>query len=389
MRKSKHTIKAAILFYSLVQAGAICISSILVRIAEVFPGYSTTTIQFLATCPSVVIIIMSLAAGKLAERIPKKYLTLFSASMFLVTAFGGFFFHGSLQILFFWEIVLGIGMGILIPLGTSLIADYFTGEERSSLMGLQSAVISVGGVLLSILGGLLAAIDWYYNYLAFLLIIPGFLLLALGLPLDKPAHAHASGKKIRVTPKIAGLYGLVAFLFMMFYNVVAFNMSMHLEENRITGSASAGLASAIFMLSGAVAGILFKYLARFFGEKIIALGFLNLGAGALIVGASGNFPLILTGVFIAGFSLSIVMAQIAISIADKEKPEAVTMSIAICMCINNLGGFLAPNLTKVSKFLLSSDKASGRYIVVGVLAVAAAAVMFFALDNKKIRIKKD
>jgi MFS family permease len=390
MKKSKHTIKAAILFYSLVQAGTICISSILVRIAEVFPGHSTTTIQFLATCPSVVIIIMSLATGKLAEYIPKKYLALFSSAMFLVTAFGGFFFHGSLPLLFLWEIILGIGLGILVPLGTSLIADYFAGEERNSLMGLQSAVISVGGVLLSLIGGLLAAIDWNYNYLAFLMIIPGFLLLAAGLPLDRPAHSHAAGGgKIRVTPKVAGTYGLIAFLFMLFYNVVAFNLAMHLEENQITGSTNAGIASALFMLSGAIAGILFNKLVRFLGEKVIALGFFNLGAGALIMGVAGSFPLILIGIFIAGFSLSIVMAQVAISIADREKPEAVTMCIAICMGINNLGGFLSPNITKLSKLLLSSDKASGRYMLVGALALAAAAVMFFVLGSRKTNTQKD
>ncbi len=384
MKTSKLTIKLAILFYSLVQIGSICVISILARITELFPEYSVTTIQFLATCPSVVIIFVSLLTGKLSEFIAKKYLALFSASLFIVAALGGFFFHGSLILLFVWQFILGIGVGILVPLGSALIADYFIGDERSSLMGQQSAMISVGGVVLSLLSGLLATIDWYYSYLALLLAVPGFLLLLFGLPLDRPLHtAKTKGERIRVTPKVVVLYGVSAFLFMMFYNVISTNLSLHLKENAIAGSVNSGIATSVFMLSGAVAGVLFKFFQRFLGERVIALGFFNLAAGALITGVSRSFFMVLIGVFIAGFSLSIVMAQVVISIAEREKPAAVTMSIAYNMAINNLGAFLSPNFTKLSRLLSHSDRASVRYLVVGVLSMAIAIVLFLLLGRKR------
>jgi MFS family permease len=384
MRTSKMTIKLAILFYSLVQIGAICITSILARISELFPQYSTITIQYLATCPSVMIIFTALLTGKLVEYIAKKYLALFSASLFIVAALGGFFFHGSLILLFLWQIVLGIGIGILVPLGTSLIADYFTGEERSGLMGLQSAIISVGGVLLSLISGLLATVVWYYSFLALLLIIPGFILLLFGLPLDRPLHtAKTNGGRIHVTLKVVIFYGVTAFLFMMFYNVISTNLSMHLKENGITGSVNSGIATAVFMLSGAVAGVLFKFFKRILGERVIALGFFNLAAGSLITGVAESFVLVLIGVFIAGFSLSIVMAQVVISIAEREKPAAVTMSIALNMAINNLGAFLSPNFTKISKLVVNSDKAASRYLMVGILAMAVAIVLFLILGRQR------
>jgi MFS family permease len=388
MKVSKLTIKLAILFYSLVQIGAICITSILARIAELFPEYSITTIQFLATCPSVVIIFMALLTGKLVEHIAKKYLALFSASLFIIAALGGFFFHGSILLLFAWQILLGFGIGILVPLGSSLIADYFSGDERSNMLGLQSAVISVGGVLLSLLSGLLATIVWYYSYLALLLIIPGFLLLLFGLPLDRPIHtSKTNGGRIKATPQVVIFYGVSAFLFMMFYNVISTNLSIHLKENGITGSVNSGIATAVFMLSGAVAGVMFKFFQRLLGERVIALGFFNLAAGALITGVAKSYILILIGVFIAGFSLSIVMAQVVISIAEREKPAAVTMSIALNMAINNLGAFLSPNFTKLSKLIIDSDQASSRYLLVGVAAVVVSTVLYFLLEKPKARIK--
>ena len=388
MKTTKLTIKLAILFYSLVQIGAICITAILARITELFPEYSITTIQFLATCPSVVIIFMSLLTGKLVEHISKKYLALFSSSLFIVAAIGGFFFHSSLPLLFVWQIVLGVGIGILVPLGSSLITDYFEGEERSTLMGLQSAFISVGGVLLSLLSGMLAIIEWYYSYLALLLVIPGFLLLLFGLPLDRPVHSTKShGAKAHVTPRVVIFYGLSAFLFMLFYNVISTNLSLHLKENGITGSVNSGIATAVFMLSGAVAGILFGLFKRLLGERVIALGFFNLAVGALLTGMAGSYLLILIGVFIAGFSLSIVMAQVVISIAEREKPEVVTMSIALNMAINNLGAFLSPNITKLSRLISDNDRASIRYLLVGAIAMVVALILFFLLDKPRDKNK--
>jgi MFS family permease len=383
MKTSKLTIKLAILFYSLVQIGTICISSVLAKIAELFPQYSATTIQFLATCPCLVIIIMALVTGKLAEFIAKKYLALFSSSMFIVTAVGGFVSHQSLFILYVWEVTLGIGIGILVSLGTSLITDYFDGEERKSIMGLQSAAISIGGVVLSLFGGLLATIGWYYNYLTFLLIIPGFILLLIGLPVNKPIRTKKSGVRVQVTARVVFVYGVIAFLFMLLFNVIPTNLAMHLKETGIAGSVNAGIASAVLMLSGVPAGLLYKSLARLLGERVIALGFFNLALGSFITTLSGSFILILIGVFIAGFSLSLVMAQTVVSIAEKEHVEAVTMSISCNMAINNMGSFLSPYFTKLARMVMHNELAATRYLIVSVIAFLIAVLLFCGLKNRQ------
>jgi MFS family permease len=215
-------------------------------------------------------------------------------------------------------------------------------------------------------------------------VIPGFLLLLFGLPFDRPVHeAKTNGVRARVTPKVVLFYGLTAFLFMMFYNVISTNLSLHLIENDITGSVNSGIATAVFMLSGAVAGVLFRFFKRFLGEKVIALGFLNLSVGALITGAAKSYSLVLVGVFIAGFSLSIVMAQVVISIAEREKSAVVTMSIAMNMAINNLGAFLSPSFTKLTILITDSDRASGRYLLVGILAMMVAIILFFILGRQR------
>ncbi len=383
MKTSKLSIKLAILLCSLLQIGTICISSILTKIADLFSNYSTTTIQFLATFPCLIIIAVSLITGKAVEYIPKKVLVIISSILYLVTALGGFLFHDSLIILYVWETLLGIAIGIFIPIGSTLIADYFQGDERSSMMGIQSSVIGLGGVLLSLFGGMLAAIDWYYNFLAFLLIIPGLLFVIFGLPMDKPAHEmDRNRKKVKITPKVVFFYTVVCFLFMLFYNVMPTNIAMYLKENKIQGSVNAGIGSAVLSFSVALAGLLYHKISKVIGEKTIALGFFNLALGGFITGISSSYTMILVGVFIAGMSLSIIMAQSMVSVANKEKPEAVTMSMAIVLAINNFGSFLSPYFTDLSKLVMRNDLVASRYILMSILAFLTAVVLFIILRKK-------
>jgi MFS family permease len=364
--------------------GTICISSILTEIIELFPQYDTITIQFLATTPCFVIIIVSLITGQLATFIPKKILMIVTAFLFMITALGGFFFHDSILLLYVWEIFLGAAIGIFIPIGTSLIADHFSGDERSGMMGLQSSVISIGGVILSLIGGFLATISWYYNYLAFLLILPGFFIIIFGLPMDKPIP-KSKLDRIKIDFKIVILYGLVNFLLMLLFNVIPTNLALFLSEHEISGSVNAGISSAVLTFSGVIAGFLFKKISRVIGDKAIAMGFGLMSLGALITAISSSYPFILIGIFIAGFSISLVMAQSMLSITNKVNAAVLTMTVAIILAINNLGAFLSPYFTKISRVLVG-ENVSSRYILVGILAFIATIFFLFVFrqDRKKL-----
>ena len=59
---------------------------------------------------------------------------------------------------------------------TALLADNYSGAELKKKIGLQSACMGFGAVVLEIAGGALADISWhapFYIYLIALLIIPG------------------------------------------------------------------------------------------------------------------------------------------------------------------------------------------------------------------------
>ena len=62
---------------------------------------------------------------------------------------------------------------------TALISAYYTGSERTTVIGYQAAGMGIGAIVLETSGVYLASIDWrvaFFIYLIALLFIPGILL---------------------------------------------------------------------------------------------------------------------------------------------------------------------------------------------------------------------
>src|SRR5690625_1508293 len=128
-----------------VMAGA-AISPALGLIAQAFPDASETSIKLLLTAPSLMIIPFSFLTSWLATFMQKRSIILIGL---LIYVLGGILpqFLSSLPIILLTRFLLGAGVGLLMPLGMSIINDYFTGNERTKMMGYNSAFSDFGGIL--------------------------------------------------------------------------------------------------------------------------------------------------------------------------------------------------------------------------------------------------
>ncbi|WP_411911103.1 MFS transporter [Clostridium estertheticum] len=82
----------------------------------------------------------------------------------------------------FSRVVLDMGVGLIFPLSTALIADFFSGDERISMMGFSQASSNLGGIITTILSGVLAKLSWRYAFYVYLIGVL-VLLLIVELPL--------------------------------------------------------------------------------------------------------------------------------------------------------------------------------------------------------------
>lgn len=384
-RTQRNGMKAAILAMSVLQMATNAIAAILADIMAEFPGVSAAAVQYLMTFPNLLVVVTSLAAARLAVVFPKRVLASVGLVFGVIAGIGSFFFHSSLVLLFLWAGFLGCGSGLTIPVATSLISDYFDGEEKDTMLGYQTAAANVGSMLMTFFGGILAAFCWYYNYLVYLLAIPGLVLTILFVPARNMVTSAESrtGKKRNVKagiPASALFYFLTAAVFMLLFYMGPTNLAMLVEERGIGGSMTAGMAATLLLLGGTAAGLLFGKIARVIGKNTIVAGMAVLAAGYLMIYGSGNQIAFYLGSFLVGTSNTMVLPQCLGSVVTEDKEQSTALMSAV-FAVANLGTFFAPALTGLSAAVMGVSSASSRFLFTGLLAALLAAAAGFYLNT--------
>lgn len=130
----------------------LAVSPIIGQLDTIFTNVSTTEIQMLTSLPSVLIIPSILLSGQLAIT-GNKLLILITGLMIYMISSVLCFFAESIRSLLYISLLLGVGAGIVIPLSTSLINDFFTGKYRIRQFGISSFITNLTLVLATALTG--------------------------------------------------------------------------------------------------------------------------------------------------------------------------------------------------------------------------------------------
>lgn len=179
-----------------------------------------------------------------------------------------------------------------MPLSTGLLAYYYPPEKQAGLMGLSAAMNQMGGVVATLLAGLLAGIQWNYAFLVYLLGLIAAVMVLLFLPNERLSGGSrpSLGLLKRFHPSVVGMF-LVMVLFFIYPTRFAMSAQAgtDLSNNAIT-FIMVGLDMVAFLV-GLVFG---KVMENFrYGIKYMApIGFM-LGYYLLSMGSS--LPLLLAG----------------------------------------------------------------------------------------------
>lgn len=141
-----------------VMAGA-AISPALGLIAKAFPNASPTMIKLILTAPSIMIIPFSFLSSYLTFKITKRTIIMIGLLIYLIGGIGPQLVS-TIEMILVLRLFLGAGVGLVMPLSMSLINDYFTGKERTKMMGYNSAFSNFGGIITMLLAGWLATFGW-------------------------------------------------------------------------------------------------------------------------------------------------------------------------------------------------------------------------------------
>lgn len=253
-------------------------------------------------------------------------------------------------------------------------------------------------MIMTFLGGVLAHVRWNWNYLVYLLAVPGFVLSLCGIETDCHTSADCARQEqytqlrgqracfgvLIQNKKVRGTC-LCAFLITLFFSTLLSNISMFVAERGLGTDVETGMAVSFAMLSGACGGICFGQIAKRMKHNIVAFGFWMLTGGQLICCFSYLRCITYFGCFVGGFSISLVMPQTILE-ASEQLPGSSEHAASLCMASSNLGALFAPALTVVIQFIMRSGTAATRLGMSALFTFLAGTLVYLSRSKSNAYI---
>jgi MFS family permease len=301
--------------------------------------------RMVLTLPAIFVAMSAPIAGILADRFGRKKLLVISMVLYGLSGMSGLL-ADNLFFLLLGRAVLGLAIGGIMTVGTTLAGDYFTGTERESYLGLQQAFTQFGGVAFVVTGGILADIHWrvpFAIYAASFLILPAVLAF-LSEPVKKiapsgsPAKAVVSANWSQVL-----LLALATYLINVLFYTVPSQLPFFLRHLAINSASAIGYAIGTFNLAGALVAMSFGLLrSRLAVPGILAGGLALMATGFLMLAQASGMVSALVALCVLGTGLGVVMPSI-MSLTITIAPPALRGRIAGLVTASMfLGHFTSP-----------------------------------------------
>ena len=369
IKTGKGTISLAVLLAiwsvsAIASLPGLAISPILGDLNRIFPKATDLEIQMLTSLPSLLIIPFVLLSGRLSVGRDKLRILTVGLAVFFLSGVACIFAK-SMAWLIVISCILGIGAGMVIPLSTGLVVDYFTGDYRVRQLGYSSAINNLTLVLATVVAGYLADVNWHLPFLVYTL--PG-VSLALSFFLRRGRSTPEPEQSIQMRHKMIDrrkLVGLMLFYFFATYAVlvVTFYASFLVDDYKIDSSFS-GVLISLFFLAIMVPGL--------FIDKIIR---------RLCVGIFRDKTMLVVGVLCAGFGYGVIQPVIYDKAATIAPPRSATLALSFVMAMNYLAVMVCPFIVDLFRHLFGTHSDRFPFFFNAALVLALTLVTFRRRDD--------
>ena len=318
-----------------VMAGA-AIAPALGVISAHFAGRNPLLIQLIVSLPALFIILTNLVFPWLCRLMKTRTLAMTGLALYVLSGAGAFFVD-NIWVLLAFRALMGVSVGMIMPLSTGLLAYYFPPEEQAGLMGLSAAMNQMGGVVATFLAGVLAGISWNYAFLVYLLGLIAIILVAAFLPNERLSGRGGVSLSLlkRFHPSVVGMF-LVMILFFIYPTNFALTASGTLSEMGVTLT-MVGLDVVAFLV-----GLCFGFLMKRFAAQMKYIAPLGFAAGYLCLAVGDSLVWLLLGSAFIGIANGIGVPYLTTIGSVKAGKEAATTVMPLLSAALYLGQFLSP-----------------------------------------------
>lgn len=373
---------AAIMCLFLVSMGFTVVTPAMATLGAHYAGKDVTWISTLPTLFTV--IATALAGSVMGKKVKYRTLAIAAGVLYLIGGCAPALFDNYAGMLV-CRAILGFGLGLMAPLGNALIVGNYKGQKQASLLGYGTLFMNGGGIILQMLGGALAEMNWQLVFWGHAFGLIG-LVMAFFLPEpDAPAavpEAASAGKK----EKMGKAVWLIAILFIVF-NILNYpimlNISTLFEIRNAGGATVAATGLSLYTVAGCVAGLVFGTLFKLAKRWCIALGYILCGLGALCIYVGQNAAIMTLGLILIGFGFSTVMPAFFAWVGVVTPASTVAGAISICMAVMNLGGFVSSFWLKLLTAIFGENILSGIMIEIVVFLIIGVIFLIYSPFKEK------
>ena len=321
-----------------VMAGA-AVAPALGVIQEYFSQQSQLLIQMIISIPALFIFGTNLIFPRLCSRMGSRTLVLLGLILYTVGGIAAGLFS-NIWLVLAMRAVVGIGVGIIMPLSTGLLAYYFPPDQLDGMMGWSSSMNQLGGVIATFLSGILAGFSWRASFLVYLLGLLSIILCVIFLP-NSRIHSGGGGSSTRNLRKYAPYIAAMFFLMMTFF-IYPSNFAMIATKDGTVPQHLIAVIMADMDVIAAISGALFVKIKEWTGNGAGCVAPVLFLSGYLLLAMTDQLAWILLGSACIGFANGVGIPYIISAASHKAGKAAAATVLPLISASLYLSQFLTP-----------------------------------------------
>ncbi len=370
-----------LLLSSLTMMSNVAIVTMLPQLGAIFQDIENIELlsRLMITLPSLAIAIFAPVLGHFVYKFGKKQSAIVALIVFSLFGTAGFYLDTIYEILIS-RFFFGISIAILMIVNTSLIGDYFKNEARHRFMGLQSAFISIGGIVFIMGGGYLSDINWRYPFLIYSLGVVVLIFVLKYLQKYSNNIENQEDDEHLLDHNLWYIYLLAFCLMLVFYILPTQMPFLIINVFEASGTLTGSIIATAFIFN-AIGALSFAKLKKHFEfSRIYLIGMAIIAIGFILIGNVADVHYFFVTSSIMGFGGGILMANITtwmLSVAHQTKRIKSSGYLTSALFI---GQFFSPIISHpFVKYFGIKDF----FIVYGVLLLAIIVLFSIKEINKK------
>lgn len=353
-----------------VMAGA-AIAPALGTMRDHFSSSPKVLVQLIVSMPALFIIITNLCFLTISRHFGSKTIALTGLALYVFAGVACFFVEDIYSLLIL-RALLGVSVGLVMPLSTGLLAFYFPPEEQARLMGLSAAMNQLGGVVATLLAGILCTIEWNYAFLVYLIGLIAIILVACYLPNSKLGSSNKRGvpfaprQLLKFHPSVVGMLLIMTIFFVFVTNFSITASSLGLSPIVIT------LIMVGVDVVGFLVGLLFGKMMNLIPTQMKYVAPAFFCTGFIFFALASSIELIIVGAICIGIANGVGVPYLNTIASIKGGKNSATTVMPLLSAALYMGQFLSPIIVSPLAQLLShngNNTVMPYFIAVGICVI--------------------